>query len=1057
MNENFTLKPNFRSAWKPLLLQFAISLIVPDVSIANANGVPSVDATIAVNVMNASFEKSWQVSVSVTGTVTDAATKQPIPGVNIIQRGTTYGTTTDANGKYTLSGLDDDAVLVFSFIGYNTQEAIVNGRSSIDVVLEQDFETLEEVVVIGYGTAKRKDFTGSVSSVRLEDSPLSQMANQNALQSLKGNVAGLDVGPTNGAGDQPSIMIRGQNSISGSNDPLIVLDGVIYMGSIGDINPNDIASIDVLKDAVSAAAYGSRSANGVIAITTKRGRIGKPVITFNTYAGIQTWQHRPVMMKGEEWISVVNARNKYTEGSTDWMKAGELENLAAGNETVWLDEASRTGVIQNYQLAVSGGAEKVNYYLSASYDENKGIVLGDDFTRKSILGKLNTAITDWLEVGVDGSYAIRDYSGFAANIGAAQTMSPYGVMFRDNYGNLEKYPYTQSSLNPLWGVQDGTRENLDVRNSYRLNGYAVISAPWVKGLSYRINILTNVNKDQSGNFTHENYYIAEGAGLERYEPSTVAGFLANANGNIDNNIRSSYVFDNIVNYRNSFSKHTIEATAVATRDYLRDEEVSSSGSDFALNGNTTLGIWGLSKATVQKVNINIFERSNIGYLGRLAYSFDDRYFFTSSYRRDGASVFGANKKWGNFAAFGLAWKITNEQFLNDAGPLDNLKFKISWGQNGNQGIDPYETLSTVLNGSASGSRYEFSNAQGVINYGLLQNTLGNADLGWESTDTWNVGFESSWLNDRLFLDLDAYFAKTTDQIFTRNIPVMTGFKTILTSMGQVDNRGLELTLRSVNVRSNGLVWNSSLTYWMNRNKLAKLYGEDLDGDGVEDDDIGNSLFIGKSLGAIYGYEQIGIVQEEDAEYIALTGASPGAPKYRDLDGMPGITADDRKILGYTKENFRLNISNTVSFKNFELYAMISGIFGGNDHYLKSNTAAYMTSGTGRFNDNMTSKPYWTPENRSNIYPSAHFAGDGGRYLALQSRGFVRIQDISLAYTLSQRWVQATKISSLKLFCSVQNLATFKDWVGGDPEEGTTVRQNIFPVPTTYSLGANLSF
>lgn len=1051
MNKHFTTKTQPWSSLKWLLLQGMIGLATSGVSMANVSYGTVTDAK-----PESVVEKPMQ-EISISGTVTDGATQQPIPGVNILEKGTTNGTTSDANGKYTLSGLRDNAVLVFSFIGYTSQEVAVSGRSMIDIALEQDVETLEEVVVIGYGTARRQDFTGAVSSVKLEDSPLAQVANLNALQSLKGNVAGLDIGATNSAGGQPSMMIRGQNSISGSNNPLIVLDGVIYLGSISDINPNDIASIDVLKDAVSAAAYGSRSANGVIAITTKKGRIGKPVITFNTYAGVQKWQNQPVMMKGEEWIKVVNARNKYTEGSTDWMKAGELENLAAGRETVWLDEVTRTGVIQDYQIAISGGAEKINYYLSATYDKNQGIIKGDDFSRKSILGKLNTAITDWLEVGVDANYSIRDYSGFVANVGAAQTMSPYGVMFRDDQGNLEKYPYTQSLTNPLWGVQDGTRENIDVRNGYRLNAYAVISAPWVKGLTYRVNLLTNVNKDQLGSFTNENFYIAEGAGLDRYEPSTVTGFLANANGNIDNRTTSSYVYDNILNYRNTFSKHTIEATAVATRDYRRYEQVNSTGSDFALNGNTALGIWGLSKATVQKVNINVDERSNIGYLGRLSYSYDDRYFFTSSYRRDGASVFGANKKWGNFAAVGLAWKVTNEQFLSNLGPVNSLKLKLSWGQNGNQGIDPYETLSTVLNGSASGNRYEFSNAPGVINYGLRQSTLGNADLGWESTETWNFGFESSWLNGRLFVDLDAYISKTTDQIFTRNIPVMTGFKTILTSMGQVNNNGLELTLRSVNVRNNNLVWNSSVTFWLNRNKLAKLYGEDLDGDGVEDDDIGNSLFVGKSLGAIYGYEQIGIVQEEDTEYIALTGAAPGAPKYRDLDGVPGITADDRKILGYNRENFRLNLTNTVSYGNFELYAMISGIFGGNNHYLKSNTSAYMTSGTGRFNDNLTSKPYWTPENRSNVYPSAYFAGDGGRYLALQSRGFVRIQDLTLAYRFNQPWVQASKLGSLKVYASVQNLATFTDWFGGDPEVGTTVRENVLPVPTTYTLGANLSF
>jgi len=798
------------------------------------------------------------------------------------------------------------------------------------------------------------------------------------------------------------------------------------------------------------------SVNGVIAITTKRGASGKPVITFSTTAGVQTWQNQPVMMKGEEWITVVNARNKYAEGSTDWMKPGELANLAAGSETVWLDEVTRQGVVQDYQLAVSGASENVNYYLSASYNDVKGIVVGDDYNRISLLGKVNTTITSWLKIGMDAGYSRRDYSGFAANVGEAQIMSPYGVMFRDELGNLEKYPYTQSAINPLWGINDNTRDNEDIRNNFRLNAYGIVDVPWVKGLNYKINLMSNYDQNQSGTFTNENWYIAEGAGLARYSPATVVGFLTLANGNIDDNNTFSYVFDNILNYKNTFGKHSVEATAVATRDFLRYEQVNSTGSDFAANGNTTLGIWGLHKATVQKVNLNVYERTNIGYLGRVSYSYFEKYFFSGSYRRDGASVFGTNNKWGDFAAFGTAWRISNEDFLKNFKPLNNLKLKLSWGQNGNQGIGPYGTLSTIANGATGDSRYEFSNAQGKINYGLYQNALGNADLGWETTETWNVGFESAWLNNRIFADMDFYSSSTTDQIFTRNIPVMTGFKTIKTSMGEVANKGMELTIRTVNVKTKDVVWNTAVTYWMNRNELVRLYGDDKDGDGIEDDDIANSLFIGKSLSAIYGYEQIGIVQEEDTEYRTLTGAAPGAPKYKDLDGIAGITADDRKILGYGKENFRLNMSNTVSYKNFELYAMITGTFGGNGYYLKSNTAAYMTSGTGRFNDNMTSKPYWTPENKSNEYPSAYFAGDG-RYQALQSRGFVRFQDVSLSYTFYQEWVKSANIKSLRVFFTAQNLATITDWFGGDPETGTPVRANTFPVPSTYSIGANISF
>jgi len=996
-----------------------------------------------------------QQGKTVTGKVTDQS-GQPLPGVTVTLKGKMEGTVTNIDGDYTLNNVPEDAILVFSFVGLQSQEIAVAGKQSINVTLIEQNLGLDEVIVIGYGTAKRQDFTGSVSSIKMENSPVANLPNLNALESIKGNVSGLNIGATNSAGGEPSMIIRGQNSINGDNNPLIILDGVIFMGSLSDINPNDIASYDILKDAVSAAVYGSRSANGVIAITTKRGSSAKPVITFNTSAGVQTWQNRPVMMKGEQWVEVVNARNQYTEGTTSWMKTGELENRAAGHETNWLDAATQTGIVQDYQLSVSGAAKGLNYYLSTSYNDNKGVVIGDEFNRISILGKINTDITDWLKVGVDAGYSRRDYSGFAANIGTAQVMSPYGVMYRDDNGNLEKYPYTQSGVNPLWGVNDDTRDNMDIRHSYRLNSYAVVEVPWIKGLNYRINYSLNLDQNRSGNFYFENYYVAEGEGLYRYEPSVLVGFLSNANGNLDNNRTYSYVLDNIINYKNKFDKHSIEGTLVATRDFLRYEDINSTGSDFAANGSTTLGMWGLSKATVQKVNLNAYERSNVGYLGRASYSYADKYYVTGSYRRDGASVFGADNKWANFAAAGLAWRITNEDFMSEVTSLDELKLKLSWGQNGNQGIGPYTTLSQVANGSSGGIRYEFSDKPGIINYGLIQSTLGNQSLGWESTESWNTGFESAWLKNRLFVDLDLYFSKTTDQIFSRTIPVMTGFKTVYASMGQINNTGIELTVRSLNIKRNDLTWSTQVTFWKNNNKLKKLYGEDNNGDGVEDDDIASSLFIGKSLGAIYGYKQDGIVQEDDTEYIALTGAAPGAPKYADTDGVDGITSEDRVILGYSKENFRLNMSNIVTYKNFEFYALLTGIFGGNDHYLQNNTQAYLTSGTGLFNANMTYKPYWTPENKSNVYPSATFAGDG-RYRGLQSRGFVRLQDVTISYTFDQQWVKETGINSLKVFFAAKNVFTITNWDGGDPETGATYMSNTFPVLSTYSIGATVSF
>ncbi|OQP38910.1 SusC/RagA family TonB-linked outer membrane protein [Niastella yeongjuensis] len=995
-------------------------------------------------------------AVTIHGKVINAQS-QAVAGATVQEKGTSNGVNANEQGEFNILVTNNQAVLVVSSVGYVTLEHPLNGNDNVTISLSEDFSKLNDVVVVGYGTARRKDVMGAVTSVKVDGSALSLMPNMNALEALRGNVSGLNLGPVNTAGGQPSTLIRGQRSISGSNDPLILLDGVIYLGAISDINPNDIASFDILKDAVSAATYGSRSANGIIAINTKKGKSGKPVINVKTDQALQRWQKRPKMMKGQEWIEVVNARNKYAPGSLNWLMPGELENYNAGNETDWLDLVTQTGVIQDYSASVSGAAANVNYYLSSSYNDNKGIVVGDKFNRLSALGKVNTKITSWFELGVDAGWSKRDYSGNAASISAAQLMSPYGVVYRDSLGHLEKFPYTQSLANPLWGIQDGTVDNVDIYTTFRLNTYAVVSVPWIKGLSYRLNLLNNQARRESGSFTYETYYVKEGSGIPgRYDPASVQSLLANANGNLSDSTAKSYVLDNILTYDRSIGQHHLTLTGVATRDHFRYEINNSTGSNFTANGNTALGIYGLSKAAVQKVNLTNGERSNIGYLARLNYSFNDKYFLTASWRRDGASVFGEDKRWANFAAIGGAWRASAEPFLAGFTPLNDLKLKFSWGQNGNQGLSPYATLSQVANGAAGNARYEFSNALGTVYYGLVQNTLGNSSLGWEKTAATNFGFTSGWLGNRLFVDLDIYFSKTTDQIFLRTIPIMTGFKDQLSSLGQVNNTGVELTVRTVNLQRKNLSWNSELTFWKNNNKLKHLYQEDKNNDGHEDDDIANNFFIGKPLGAIYGYKQDGIVQAKDDDYIAMTGAAPGAPKYVDLIPDGKIDPDDRTIVGYEKENFRLNLSNTVRYKKFDVYLMVSGIFGGNNTYLRSNTGAFMTSGTGRFNDNSISKPYWTPDNPSNIYPSAYFSGDS-RFLGLQSRSFVRIQDLSIAYSFDGAWLKQNHVNSLRLFASGRNLATFTKWVGGDPETGTTVQSNTFPVPTSYSLGANLSF
>jgi TonB-linked SusC/RagA family outer membrane protein len=992
----------------------------------------------------------------ITGTVINAK-GEPVIGASVVEKGTSNGNITDLEGKFSLN-VPSGAILVISYIGYKTQEIVAGNQTVLTLTLAEDHLLLDEVIVIGYGTARRQDYTGSVSSVKLENSAISTLPNLNVLESLKGNVAGLNIGATNRAGGVPSMLIRGQNSINGDNNPLIVLDGVIYMGDIADINPNDIANIDVLKDAVSSAVYGSRAANGIIVISTKKGRSNKPVITFNASAGSQTWPNKPNMLKGTDWFSKANKLLGNPEGTTSWLVPSILDNYQAGKETDWLSEIVKTGSLQDYQIAISGAAKGLNYYLSTAYEDNQGVIRGEKFNRISIFGKINASITDWLEIGVDASFSKRDYSGVAGNISLAEQLWPYAVNHRDDEGNLERFPTESGFLNPMWGVNSSTRDNTDYRYNFRLNTYAVVSIPWVKGLNYRLNFLPNLDQIRQGNFYYEDYYITAGQGLERYTPEATQKLLPQAEGELIQDQSYSYVFDNILTYKNVFGKHSIEGTLVATRDFSKYRASKMTGSDFSESGSTTLGLDGLQNAKIQKVDMSGgTERSNIGYLGRIVYGFDGKYYLNASYRRDGASVFGDSRKWGNFAGAGAAWILTKEDFMKNIASLNNLKLKIAFGQNGNQGIQPYTTLSQVSNGSNGGIRFEFSDASSQIYYGLRQSTLGNSELGWESTNAWNFGFESAWLKNRLFVDVDFYHTETSDQIFNRTIPSMTGFSSIYTSMGQVDNDGIELTVRSVNLENRDLTWITMLTFSKNNNTLRHLYGEDVDGDGKEDDDIASSLFIGKSLGAIYGYKQIGIVQEEDAEYMTLTGASPGNPKYADLDGVPGITAADRTILGYNKENFRLNIGNTVRYKDFEFYILVNGIFGGNKHYLSSNTYAFQPSGI-HHNESyeMLNRPYWTPENRNNVYPIVTFMSDG-RFLGLQSRTFVRIQDVSLSYTFNAPWVKSLNIQSLKVYLAAKNIATITNWFGTDPETGGRFMDGSMPVVSTYSLGVRLSF
>jgi len=1008
-----------------------------------------------------------QQQIVVSGRITDE-NGEPLPGLSIIIKGTTRGTVTNLEGEYTIEVEDPSAVLHFSFVGYIPQEVAVGDQTVININMELDIFGLDEVVVIGYGTARRRDITGSVSSVDVEESPVSIAPNYNALSTLKGITPGVNIGTVNSAGDSPSLLIRGQNSISGSNYPLIVLDGVIFLGSINDINPYDIATYDILKDASASAVYGSRAANGVIIITTKKGKIGKPIIRLNTSAGINVWQQKPQLMDGETFLEEHMDRSDVDDPlDIPELKIPAKEAYLAGIENDWLDLGTRVGVNRNYQGSVSGRGERINYYVSAGYNDQEGVILGDDYQQVSLKGKVDTDITDWLEVGVDGSYNYRDYSGLGANVARLLDGAPYGDVYVKDWDEkiLEKFPTGESLANPLWDTQEGIVDDIDHQNFYRLSGYVYVKVPFVEGLTYRLNYVRGNNVNITERFYYEDYYVVEGYGtvdpIDRYSPEALRNKLNSANGYMGRRNNFNYVLDNIINYKRQFGDHYVNATLVATRDYSYNKYIQINGNDFEANGNTTLGANGLHYANVQNYDLSVTEEANIGYLARLGYSFRSKYHLTASYRRDGSSVFGADKKWGDFPSIGVAWTVTEEDFFKSINNLDYLKIKASYGKNGNQGISAYQTLTRISSGRASGLMYEFSDEPSKILYGMVISSLGNPLLGWETTTSFNGGIESVLFNNRIFFNLDFYFSETYDQLFVRNIPIMTGFSSIRSSMGQVNNRGIELGITTTNIQNLNFTWNTGVTFWQNRNILEKLYGDDIDGDGKEDDDIGNSLFIGESLGAIYGYESDGIVQEEDTEYMEATGAEPGFAKFKDISGPDGepdglITADlDRKILGFTKENFRLSISNTLNYKGFELYVLFSGIFGGgkDNYYMLDNIYAYRMMQQPMKNN--WDHPWWTPENRSNKYTSTTYFDS--RFSGIQSRSFMRIQDVTLSYRFNQPWVKDIHIESLKIYAAARNVYTFTNWVGGDPEQGIRAMAGTYPVPSVYSIGLDISF
>ncbi|TDE18715.1 TonB-dependent receptor [Dyadobacter psychrotolerans] len=965
--------------------------------------------------------KAEKADRNVSGKVTDEK-GEGLPGVSIVVKGTQRGTTTDTKGVFELSLPEGDATLIFSFVGYLSQEITAGNKSLFDISLVSDAKSLEEMVVVGYGSSKKKDLTGAVTRVDLEQSRL--QPNVNPVQGLRGTVAGVTITDNGRPGSDASITIRGRNSISASNSPLIVLDGIIYAGgSLSDINSNDIESIDILKDASSSAIYGSLAANGVILITTKKGSTSKPRISINSYFGTSDFAHAPDYRNAEQYLQARKDAEIADKGPLPFQLLEEA-NIKAGITIDPWEEIKRKAPISSNELSVSGRTERVNYYFSGSYTDIKSPVKGDNFNRVSARINLDVNITDWLSIGTNSGYSVKDNSGVRVDLAQASQISPYANLYYED-GVPRPLPMNIGAVgNPL--TRTLLNRNYDVTKTLFTNTYTDIKLP-LEGLTHRLNI----------GFTQK------GQEIFNYTPSFKREQFFNlGSGNKKHYSFQNLAIENILRYDKTVATdHVFNFTFLYGTYVAKDESSLLSSTNIF---NDVLGYNGLEIGENFSINTDAGKSQQVSTMGRIGYRYKGKYILDLTMRRDGYSAFGDGKKYGLFPAIGVSWNLSDEAFMANIKAVDNLKLRTSWGKNGNRGVDRYSSLSEIRQ-----TNYVFGDGA-APSVGLYTYSLGNPNLGWETTVSTNFGVDVSLFSGKISGSVDYYQTRTKDLLLLQSIPNMTGFTTFLRNIGQTKNKGLEVSINTTNLQKAGFVWNTRFVFTLNRNKITKLTGNDLNKDGVEDDDITSKWFIGHPLGSNFDYVFDGIYQTDD-DLKTITGAVPGAVRFKDLNGDGAITPLDRQVIGSSQATFTTGITNTFSYKGLSLMVLFNIRQGG------QSPNATLNPGTNYYDlFNTLNIDYWTPENRSNTNAAINYRNPLG-YAFYQDRSFVRLQDVSLSYDLPSKLINRAKIQAVKVYVSGKNLVTWTEWNGWDPEHGVGGRSpgENGPLLKTFTLGLNI--
>jgi TonB-linked SusC/RagA family outer membrane protein len=1009
---------------------------------------------------------------AVSGKITDT-NGESIVGANVTVKGTTVGTTTGTDGNYKLTVPVGANTLVVSFIGYLAQEVIIGNQSVINVVLKSDIRALSEIVVVGYGQQRKSDITGAISSVKGQE--LVQLPMQRVDQALQGRAAGVLVLNTAGApGANTTIRVRGMNSINGGNNALIVVDG-LQGGNLNALNPNDIESIEILKDASATAIYGSMGANGVILITTKSGKKGKPTIDYSFSYGSQTIRHKLDLMGAADYARTRNAWKATQNASgvpVPIFTDARIQELERTGGTDWQDVIYRTAPITNHQLTISGGTDNLKYMISGGYLDQQGILINSAYKRFTLRANVSADITKNVSFGLNwagskeagnsppyGGGTALSFLGQAVNIAPRwdPTTPPY-----DENGNYNRHPLgygAYDTWNPLAAAREPDIMNNTIRNS--INTYLEFKI--IEGLKLKI---TGGATIENGN--NKSYYNSK-----TWEGKPIGGMVGYAT--IDDAFYTHYQNSNILTYDKDLGDmHHITLMAVAEQQYSKSESAGLVAMSFTVDQTGVNDLGGAGQ--INSKNSSVSERVLNSFLGRINYAFADKYLLTLSYRADGSSVFGTNNKWGFFPSGSLAWKMTEEPFIKNLNIFSELKLRGSWGIIGNQAIRAYQTISAMN----SGSNYPYS-GNDATDLGFIIANPPNPNLKWESTTQSNIGLDVSVFKGRLNATVDLYLKTTKDLLLNRTLPGYTGFSSIIDNVGSVENKGLELSI-SGDPLTGVVKWNSGFNISWNRNKVLDLgetsrleYKTTYGGYNLKNGFM--QLRVGEPFGQMYGYGFEGTWKTSEAAAAAAFGQLPGDPKYTDanLDGK--INSQDIMVMGNAIPDFIFGWSNRLSYNNFELTLLIQGSEG-NDIFNQGRIRLEnVVEGTSiRLLDR------WTEDNQDTDVPAfidditrrnaglvskvSLGSGDGGRLQRYVEDGsYVRLKNVTLGYSVPSSLINRIGVTKLRAYVSGTNLITLTKYTGYDPEVSAYNRNDAmigvdlsnYPTARTITFGIDITF